>query len=291
MVNSYRNQTAAVTVGQNDQSLCRICRKLNLQELSPLDISIAGRPCLEFHSPESPTSTGSCVLCSLFSAMRVPSSRMPQDGTIDYDVIAYSAFSCCDYVATSWIPMTSPAKHTCDSVFLAVVPVDPDSREPLVQLNEIQEHCWRNGFISQATTSSIPQECLQARIMSSSIDYEYFRSLIRHCEENHWGECRESKLRQLPQLKLIDCETLCIVTTSTNCAYLALSYVWGHPKVPQAERNPQNVAIPATEVEKKLLTFPVVIKDAITVTKGLGYRFLWVDRCSPPLLYCHNYVK
>jgi hypothetical protein len=65
--------------------------------------------------------------------------------------------------------------------------------------------------------------------------------------------------------KLIDCETRAIVI-GENRPYVALSYVWGlsSDKSEDANRLPTNM--------------PNTIQDAMTLTKRLGYRYLWVDR-------------
>jgi hypothetical protein len=69
--------------------------------------------------------------------------------------------------------------------------------------------------------------------------------------------------------KLIDCETRAIVP-GENQPYVALSYVWGLSSDISEDPN----RLPAN--------LPNTIEDAITVTKRLSYRYLWVDR------YCIN---
>jgi len=48
------------------------------------------------------------------------------------------------------------------------------------------------------------------------------------------------------------------VVPATSDRYVTLSYVWG--KDSSSEE------------------MPLVVRDSITVTKKLGYRYLWVDR-------------
>ena len=66
--------------------------------------------------------------------------------------------------------------------------------------------------------------------------------------------------------KLIDCETRTIVPGEDR-PYVALSYVWGRPSS-DISNDPNR--LPAN--------LPNTIQDAMTVTKRLGYRYLWVDR-------------
>jgi hypothetical protein len=69
----------------------------------------------------------------------------------------------------------------------------------------------------------------------------------------------------VPGLKLIDCITSDIILAEDK-PYVALSYVWGSGSEISENRN------------KLPETLPNTIKDAIIVTKKLGYRYLWVDR-------------
>jgi hypothetical protein len=62
---------------------------------------------------------------------------------------------------------------------------------------------------------------------------------------------------------LIDCQTLDIMLAE-DMPYVALSYVWGCG----------SAATSITELE----ALPNTIRDAITVTLKLGFRYLWVDR-------------
>ncbi|KAI1447075.1 HET-domain-containing protein [Annulohypoxylon stygium] len=77
----------------------------------------------------------------------------------------------------------------------------------------------------------------------------------------------EGRLQILPS-RLIDCRTLKLVKVSKSpCTYFALSYVWGQKPHEHYSSHP-----------KSLAEFPRTIRDAIQVTKQLGYRYLWVDR-------------
>ncbi|PYI05116.1 HET-domain-containing protein, partial [Aspergillus sclerotiicarbonarius CBS 121057] len=65
------------------------------------------------------------------------------------------------------------------------------------------------------------------------------------------------------RIKTIDCKTLQVVSHEESVPYLTLSYVWGSPE--QSSDSTEG-------------RFPQTIKDAISVTRRLGYRHLWVDR-------------
>jgi hypothetical protein len=86
----------------------------------------------------------------------------------------------------------------------------------------------------------------------------------------HTKVCSIKTSQPVPCLKLIDCVTRTIVL-ALNHPYVALSsYVWG-----QSSATHEYVEI----LPKDL---PHTIEDSITVTKKLGFRYLWIDR------YCIN---
>jgi hypothetical protein len=70
-------------------------------------------------------------------------------------------------------------------------------------------------------------------------------------------------------MKLVDCFSRIIVKAETHHRYAALSYVWGI--LPQPDLND----FISNQLPDEL---PPLIEDAITVTKGIQLRYLWVDR-------------
>ncbi|KAG4434632.1 hypothetical protein IFR05_009896 [Cadophora sp. M221] len=104
------------------------------------------------------------------------------------------------------------------------------------------------------------------KIIRGDIEMGYFetvKSWINFCRDKHTKICAVDNFSPVQSLKLIDCQTLDIILAE-DMPYLALSYVWG----------PGSAATSITELE----TLPNTIRDAITVTLKLGYRYLWVDR-------------
>lgn len=110
------------------------------------------------------------------------------------------------------------------------------------------------------------------------------RGWVRECLEDHGELCGDGgrggagRVR-VRGMKVIDCETLEILKKRDEMEWVALSYVWR-----LAVEN-----VPASSLVDKLPTglrlpdmIPGLIVDAMKVTKGLGYRYLWVDR------YCIN---
>jgi hypothetical protein len=94
---------------------------------------------------------------------------------------------------------------------------------------------------------------------------------LEYCKSHHKSLCRPTN-SQLRGLKLIDCKTLAIQDAEDDNHYVALSCVWGfnigcHYQV--QDSNGRSL-LP--------LSLPSVISDAISVTKALGFRYLWIDK-------------
>jgi hypothetical protein len=85
----------------------------------------------------------------------------------------------------------------------------------------------------------------------------YIQDLGSFC--NQWNP-------EVEDMALIDCHTMTLVKAPESTRWVALSYVWGETH-------------PGSSSESSLPTsIPKTVEDAITVTKVLGYRYLWVDQ-------------
>jgi hypothetical protein len=103
------------------------------------------------------------------------------------------------------------------------------------------------------------------RFEDGSIDFQVLKGWIGFCQKGHTRACANKSTSKVPFLKLIDCETRDIVPAEDH-PYVTLSYVWGKKKedIIHSTRLPNDV--------------PLTIQDSITATRGLGFRYLWVDR-------------
>ncbi|KAF7543816.1 hypothetical protein G7046_g9925 [Stylonectria norvegica] len=113
---------------------------------------------------------------------------------------------------------------------------------------------------SMAESNGWVKRGIWGREMEQTIDLSIGVDWLRFCEFYHQGRCgRRPVTREMKGFRLVDCAQSPprVVDASIMEHYVALSYVWG--------KN-------TTE------TLPKVIQDAVTVTKGLGVRYLWVDR-------------
>jgi hypothetical protein len=114
----------------------------------------------------------------------------------------------------------------------------------------------------------------QARAVQSICNYAAVKSWLKNCGELH--DCVTGKTRTpVEGMKLIDCNDLSIVPAGSSSPWVALSYVWGSPV------QPSDIVLDTRDDEyiplHLLDSIPQTVQDAITVTRELGYQFLWVD--------------
>ena len=110
------------------------------------------------------------------------------------------------------------------------------------------------GFVSPET--SLPEDMYHYVLPTSGLinSFDRIRSLLADSTgPNH----------PIASIKTIDCERMCVVNHPESVPYVTLSYTWGG--INDLGTIAQGDA-------------PCVIRDAITVTGKLGYRYLWVDR-------------
>ena len=101
------------------------------------------------------------------------------------------------------------------------------------------------------------------------IDIDSIRRWLTECDSLHSLTCKPQVSHNLGRIMLIDVEARRIVNyQSENGIYLTLSYVWGN-----GEQCVTGAGLPGT----KLRTLPRTIEDALSFTKDLGMRYLWVD--------------
>ncbi|QDS67887.1 hypothetical protein FKW77_008089 [Venturia effusa] len=104
-------------------------------------------------------------------------------------------------------------------------------------------------------------------VNANAIDFDAIKAATQLCRETHLA-CRRTRSDDVPNLKLIDCETREIVSANVHAyeGYAALSYVWG-----QLQHGlKHNGALPQS--------LPATIEDAIQASVKLGLRYLWIDR-------------
>ncbi|KAI1417467.1 HET-domain-containing protein, partial [Hypoxylon sp. FL1857] len=98
---------------------------------------------------------------------------------------------------------------------------------------------------------------------------------ILECNNHNQTSCRPLR-RPTHYQYVVDCHKLSVVAAEKSYQYVALSYVWGSSSSEMAA-----YSLHPDEDSKTLLLskkLPLVVTDAIAVTKSLGFRYLWIDK-------------
>lgn len=227
-----------------------------------------------------------CPLCSLLRAVRVSSQSRG-----DYSLSAFSSRDT-NYLIDSnrMFDMDHPARGQARGLapgFLAVVPQRKgDGAQPWNVKSDwfrdngmlfrvppqasLEPHVMRGRSRSGDrltpepsavhSDSSWTQKGIWGREIAQSADLRVVRDWLQFCDRHHPGRCgRRQVTNNIPGFKLIDCthSPPQVVRGQLSESYAALSYVYGNT---------------ASE------PWPQAIRDAVTVARQLGLRYLWVDR-------------
>ncbi|KAF4816417.1 hypothetical protein CGCSCA5_v006544 [Colletotrichum siamense] len=109
--------------------------------------------------------------------------------------------------------------------------------------------------------------------------FEIIRQWIHDCDNNPaHGDCRPDENPDLPTrlLDLEDSKIRLVGTTDLHAKYVALSHPWGDPdEHSHFCTYTDNIADHREGIDWDAL--PQTFKDAITTTRKLGFRYLWID--------------
>lgn len=100
-------------------------------------------------------------------------------------------------------------------------------------------------------------------------DVEVMKIWIARCESEHHETCSLPEQPRLRDLRVIDCTERKVVAAPRGCTYVALSYVWGETSASMARVDSDHLS---------LGSLPIAIRQAITLTQDLGFKYLWIDR-------------
>jgi hypothetical protein len=126
------------------------------------------------------------------------------------------------------------------------------------------------------------QGSLVGRSLDSKVSLKRIRNWIQKCVERHGDSCGLSKSSRFVEIEelmmVVDVESENIVHPSGEFQYLALSYVWGNLKDPVKllKENISDFQSPGG-IARIFKSLPSTIRDAIKLTRDLGYKYLWVD--------------
>ncbi|KAI1178910.1 heterokaryon incompatibility protein-domain-containing protein [Nemania sp. FL0916] len=204
--------------------------------------------------------TPSCQLCRLIYRILPKSILNPEDEMMTIMPVR-------SYVRiTGWdsIPVDIRSQS---AIFLGVyVPdyITPLGRSlstggPTVRLAEMT-----GEVIALRSSQTLPgRKYFNTQVVRGHLDYPLIHQAMAICDTTHGSRCHSEWPTEMSTTHMLDIFDRKIVPCPDKCDYTALSYVWG------------GVIPPPDALEKG--TLPRTIEDAITVTKNLGRRYLWVD--------------
>jgi hypothetical protein len=135
-----------------------------------------------------------------------------------------------------------------------------------------RRRCFTKGFIAPVLDrSSLPCQFQVQKVQPNAADFGQIREWIHICLEKHSDTCTTKTRKADVQLECIDidhCDGMRPTKIGNGEQYLALSYVCAEAEDVALHQEGQIVS--------------QSIRDAMTVTRALGFRYLWIDK------YCIN---
>ncbi|KFY28132.1 hypothetical protein V491_00621 [Pseudogymnoascus sp. VKM F-3775] len=113
--------------------------------------------------------------------------------------------------------------------------------------------------------------------LGSSANFNVAKTWLSVCQEKHQETCISIQPTVLPDrvIDVGDSDDLHLLETGgTQGVYLTLSHSWGDP-AGVLKTTTQNLSHMIKHIE--FSTMPNTFKDAVTITRMLGYRYLWID--------------
>ena len=191
------------------------------------------------------------------------------------------------------VKITAHALRESESPELLIVELLGYGRKLGADLQVLSQ--FRLRAVSSASTNG-PADLNSVQLKRSSGPLSYGRLLdakwidqsighlwLSECESRHGLECNQHgwaiAMEKPKFLRVIDVQDYCIksVTESTNCRYIALSYVWGRAKIVKLLYSNMESLMRKNGLLEVVHSLPQTVTDAIEVVKGMGERYLWTD--------------
>ena len=162
----------------------------------------------------------------------------------------------------TYLPTNSAAHN------LAVLVLLPKGADERPSWNRIQWKLAYSGYLVCQRHGYGTQPLKMQPRTQPHVNMNIIGPWLDHCHQLH-KKCAKPEPPPF-SLTLIDCQTWRLINSEPSVSYIALSYVWG------------GLAVEPPRDDKLPAGIPAVIRDAIDMTRVLGYRYLWVDA------YCIN---
>ncbi|KAK0653138.1 heterokaryon incompatibility protein-domain-containing protein [Cercophora newfieldiana] len=259
-------------------SICEACQRIDFSKalneldtgLLKTDLFLPPPPTILDNDADrfaSPTARdANCDICRLLSSAVVYDRSGPETlGKGFFRLYGFSFLSC----------STEYRMHELwdaeDSVGLIVAKRELDYSILLV-LSDFLYRCngLNKGYFVCNWTRNHGLGLLKPQVIPARFNAQRARLWITNCIEDHGSDCADDvPTSSIPGMEVIDCEACEVVQADASMKWVALSYRWG----PQPQTGTHVYSISQASA---------TVKDAISVTRSLGYRYLWVDK------YCIN---
>ena len=135
----------------------------------------------------------------------------------------------------------------------------------------VDTYCQQQNLVA----GSLWERRYSGRLRDPVINLGLPRRWLQLCMSHHQGDCYPIARHIVDDFRAIDVDEMAIVRPPKACQYAALSYCWGSHSTVLLQRG--NIAKLSKPGSLKDMTLPNTISDAITLTRGMGVRYLWVD--------------
>jgi hypothetical protein len=259
---------------QAPDDICDECSQFNLQEALASDFEgrhngiVVANVGKRYRKPFET----SCSLCRILLASRKASLDLnPISNDDEDDVDVLRAFTLLPN--TSVYDETSPAGMKFagenSSAYIDLI----SSKFPASR-HQRRIHGAKHGFAVISQDDARPN-IFTAQRVPLYFDSAVAKGWIHYCQKHHGRICSSTNSAPMKNLNLIDCESRIVERGHTQASYVALSYVWGSSTA--CDQHSPDLIPDGDEFSLPSVLSPVIL-DAISVTKALGFRYLWVDK-------------
>ena len=251
--------------------VCAECRKFNFTEAlkisMPLESQYPGHVVAGINLEQL---SHFCYMCEEMSASlnNLEHFQLQSADSENYELRAFP------------IMIGTHTKEFCqmsNTIWLQLIPKSFDSLQGF-DVFRVRMCAEQNG-LTLCQSSSFKITPFHPQTLLPDFNATLVRQWIGACQERHPATCNSATLQT--DILLIDCVARELCYFSHPPAYTALSYVWAKSAlelISDTLKTSRNSFLPFTQ------SLPRVVKDAIRVTKDLGFQYLWVDK------YCINQI-
>ncbi|MAD87254.1 MAG: hypothetical protein CL912_30205 [Deltaproteobacteria bacterium] len=262
-------------------SLCSTCRSINFRKYSYTKRLFA----LRLGSWEKVSKRKNCPFCSLVKAAILSDSYRPSDRSV-IKLSNKRSWKCCKSY--------NEYHGTREMDYSNEFDLHSHASETRTESRYQYYLSWNYGFCEIYLRPVRPGPFFGRIVDRELVNLELCRTWLDLCEKYHTGSSKRcisdqtSRLFLQGRLRVIDVKSLIIKRgLGEEDEYVALTYVWGEKTLkkekPRGWRMPRTLkrAVRVDDYGQEVVelphNIPRTIRDAIDVTRSLGYRYLWVD--------------